>query len=51
VMAKGTKLIHKEPDADDRGSFMSRLKNADNDADDKKVMAKYLMMKRKGRTK
>ena len=50
-MAKAAKLIHAEPDADDRGSLMSRFKNADNDTDDKKLMAKFLKMKRKGRTK
>ncbi len=41
-MAKGVKLIHAEPDADDRGSLMSRVKNADNDADDKKMFRKFV---------
>ena len=51
-MAKGTKrIVHAEPDADDRGSLMSRLKNADDDADDKKLMARFVKLKRKGQAK
>ncbi len=47
-MPKGAKLIHAEPDTDDRGSLMSRIKNADNDADDKKLFKKFVKgMRRK----